>query len=94
MLRPLYLALLFVTAGATLAVQAQTNQTKTNKGLEAPAGAPEHKTTRLLNENYLTPTGETVPHPGESQGAPTSELDRLIEQKDNRVDQSICSNCK
>ncbi len=94
MLRPLYLTLLFVTAGATLAVQAQTNQTQTNKGLEAPAGAPEHKTTRLLNENYLTPTGETVPHPGESQGAPTSELDRLIEQKDNRVDQSICSNCK
>jgi hypothetical protein len=47
----------------------------------------------LLHENYLTSTGETVPHPGASQGAATTDLDRLIEQKNNRLDQSICSNC-
>jgi hypothetical protein len=46
-----------------------------------------------LNENYLAPTGETVPHPGASQGAATTDLDRRIEQKNNRLDQSICSNC-
>jgi hypothetical protein len=47
----------------------------------------------LLNENYLTSTGQTVPRPGVSQGAPPSRLDRRIEDKDNLIDLSICSNC-
>ena len=39
------------------------------------------KDTQLLNENYLTSTGETVPRPGLSQGTPTTSLDRRIEKK-------------
>ncbi|HUI19933.1 MAG TPA: hypothetical protein VLZ74_02665 [Methylocella sp.] len=87
MLKPPCLALLFVTLGGTLMADAQTN------GRETGDDALQRKTPRLLNENHLTSTGETVPHPGESQGAPTTELDRLIEQKDNHLDRSICSNC-
>jgi hypothetical protein len=46
-----------------------------------------------LNKNYLTSTGETVAHPGASQGAATTDLDRRIRQRNDRVIQSICSNC-
>ena len=60
---------------------------------DVAAAAQRHKTSHLLRKNYLTSTGETVPHPGESQGAPTSPLDRRIEQKNNLLDRSICSNC-
>jgi hypothetical protein len=83
MMKPLFVALLCATVTGITVVQAQTG-----------AGpAPRHKAARLLNENYLTSTGETVAHPGASQGAATTGLDRRIEQQNNRVDQSICSNC-
>jgi hypothetical protein len=52
-----------------------------------------HRPAGLLNENYLTSTGQTVPRPGISQGAPPSRLDRRIEERDNRIDLRICSNC-
>jgi hypothetical protein len=84
MAKPLYLALLFVTASATFAVHAQATDFD---------AVSRRKATHLLNQNYLTSTGETVVHPGVSQGAPTSNLDRWIEQQNNRLDQSICSNC-
>jgi len=87
MLKPLTFALLFMTAGGTFAVQAQTT------GPAAPDAASRPKDQRLLNENYLTPTGETVPRPGLSQGPPTTNLDREIQQENNRLDQSIRSNC-
>lgn len=87
MLKPLCFAVLFMTVSGTLAVQAQT------PGSDVAGGASQRRPARLLNENHLTPTGETVPHPGMSQGAPTSSLDRQIWRKDNRLDRSICSNC-
>jgi hypothetical protein len=87
MLKPLYFALFFMTASGTFAVQAQTIGSDTVDAVSQRRAPP------LLNENYLTSTGETVAHPGESQGAPTTDLDRRIEQENNRLDQSICSNC-
>src|SRR5450631_1302500 len=87
MLKALYAALVMVAAGGIVAVQAQT------VGSGAADAASRRHDSRLLNENYLAPTGETVPHPGASQGAATTDLDRRIEQKNNRLDQSICSNC-
>lgn len=87
MLKLIYFALLFMTASGTIAVQAQT------KGPGAGDSAPRPKDQRLLNENYLTPTGETVPRPGLSQGAPTTPLDHKIQQENNSIDKSICSNC-
>jgi hypothetical protein len=75
--------LLIVTASAICPVQAQTVE----------SGGTGDSSRHLLNENYLAPTGETVPRPGVSQGAATTDLDRRIEQKDNSLEQSICSNC-
>jgi hypothetical protein len=81
-MKPLFIALLATIAGICV-VQAQTST----------GPAPPHRATGLLRENYLTSTGETVAHPGASQGAATTDLDRRIEQQNDRVDQSICSNC-
>jgi hypothetical protein len=81
-MKPLIIGLLATIAGITV-VQAQTST----------GPAPRHKVTTLLNENYLTPTRETVAHPGASQGAATTDLDRRIRRRNDRVDQSICSNC-
>lgn len=47
----------------------------------------------LLNQDYLTSTGATVPRPDVSQAAGPTPLDRSIEQQDNRIDDSICKDC-
>jgi hypothetical protein len=83
MMKPLFVALLCATAIGITVVQAQTGTGQ----------VPRHKATRLLNENYLAATGETVAHPGASQGAATTDLDRRIRRRNDRIDQSICSNC-
>jgi hypothetical protein len=82
-MKPLFVALLCATVIGIAVVQAQTGT----------GPAPQHNATRLLNKNYLTSTGETVAHPGASQGAATTDLDRRIRQRNDRVIQSICSNC-
>jgi hypothetical protein len=51
--------------------------------------APGH----LLDQDYLAPTGETVPRPGVPQASGPTALDRKIQQEDNRIDNSICSGC-
>jgi len=79
----LFVALLCATVIGIAVAQAQTDTGPT----------PRHKATRLLNENNLTATGETVPHPGVSQGAATTDLDRRIRRQNDSVVQSICSNC-
>jgi hypothetical protein len=83
MMNPLFVALLCATFTGITVVQAQTGT----------GPATGHKATSLLNENNLTATGQTVAHPGASQGAATTDLDRGIERQNDRVSQSICSNC-
>jgi hypothetical protein len=48
---------------------------------------------QLLDQNYLTSTGETVPRPGVPQASGPTALDRKIQQEDNRIDNSICKGC-
>ena len=48
---------------------------------------------RLLDQDYLTSTGATVPRPGDSQSAGPTPLDRAIQQQDNKIDNSICKGC-
>jgi hypothetical protein len=48
---------------------------------------------QLLDKDYLTSTGETVPRPGVSQGSGPTALDRKIQQEDNKIDNSICKGC-
>jgi hypothetical protein len=63
-----------------------------DNGLVAPElskPAPGH----LLDQDYLAPTGATVPRPGVPQGSGPTALDRKIEQENNRLDNSICRGC-
>jgi hypothetical protein len=47
----------------------------------------------LLNQDYLTSTGETVPRPGVPQSSGTTPLDRAIREQNDRIDNSICTGC-
>jgi len=78
----------WVSSLVAVAVVVATNPVQAQTG-----GSTENKPTGVLNEDYLTSTGQTVPRPGVPQGAPTSDLDRRIEKQNNRIDNSICSNC-
>ena len=63
-----------------------------DNGLLAPEigkPAPGH----LLDQDYLTSTGATVPHPGVPQASGPTPLDRSIQRQDNQIDNSICTGC-
>ena len=75
--------ILLIAPMAVVAAHAQD----TNGGLVAPEiskPTPGH----LLDQDYLTSTGETVPRP-----ASPTPLDRAIQQQDNKIDNSICNGC-
>ena len=91
-MRKLALAAMILTAlmahGAANAQKGGQN----DGGLVAPElskPTPGH----LLNQDYLTSTGETVPRPGVPQASGPTPLDHSLEQQDKRIDKSICSNC-
>jgi hypothetical protein len=63
-----------------------------DKGLVAPElSKPEPG--HLLDKDYTTSTGATVPRPGVPQGSGPTALDRKIQQEDNKIDNSICKGC-
>lgn len=47
----------------------------------------------LLIKPYLTPSGQVVPKPGQSQSGPQAPQEKKAQQKDNQILNSICSNC-
>ncbi len=51
--------------------------------------APGH----LLDQDYQTSTGATVPRPGVPQASGPTPLDRKIRQENNQIDNSICKGC-
>jgi len=49
---------------------------------------------RLLRQDNITATGQTVPRPGEiSQGSTPSKPDDSITRDNNRIERSICKGC-
>jgi len=48
---------------------------------------------KLLTRPYLTPTGQVVAKPGDSQAGPETVPDRKAQQRDDAILKSICSNC-
>ena len=48
---------------------------------------------QLLDQDYQTSTGATVPRPGVPQGSGPTPLDRKIQQENNQIDNSICKGC-
>ncbi|HEX9168892.1 MAG TPA: hypothetical protein VF886_08195 [Roseiarcus sp.] len=88
MTRLKFLAVILTALMASVAAYGQDN----GGGLVAPE-ISKPAPGRLLDQNYLTQTGETVPRPGASQSAGPTPLDRAIQQQDNKIDNSICKGC-
>jgi hypothetical protein len=80
-----------VILAASIASVAAHGQDKDN-GLVAPE-ISKPTPGRLVDQDYLTSTGATVPRPGASQSAGPTPLDRAVQQQDNKIDNSICNGC-
>jgi hypothetical protein len=46
-----------------------------------------------LNSDHLATTGKTLPNPGVPQASGTTEFDRSIQKRDDKIDESICKGC-
>jgi hypothetical protein len=77
----------FFTPTAVIAANGQGDGGYVGPELSRPT--PGH----LLNQDYLTSTGETVARPGVSQSSGETSFDRLIEQQNDRIENSICKGC-
>ena len=86
MVKSLVIAAFLVAATAGVAAYGQ------DKGLVAPE-LSKPAPGQLLDQDYLTSTGATVPRPGVPQASGPTALDRKIEEENNRLDNSICKGC-
>ena len=81
-----------VIAAFLLAATAGAGAYGQDKGLVAPE-LSKPAPGRLLDQDYQTSTGATVPRPGVPQASGPTALDRKIQQEDNQIDNSICKGC-
>lgn len=87
MVKSVSIAIIFTTLMAGVAAKAQNDGGYVAPELEKPAPG------RLLDRDYLTSTGETVPRPGVPQSSGETQFDRFIRQQNDRIDNSICNGC-
>ena len=76
-------ATLGAQTGPTLA-QADASPSRTGDVAAGSAG---------VRSGNITATGATVPNPGASQGAGTTDLDRGVQREDSKIQNSICKGC-
>jgi hypothetical protein len=81
-----------VIAAFLLAATAGVSAYGQDNGLVAPE-ISKPAAGRLLDQDYQTSTGATVPRPGVPQASGPSALDRKIQEEDNKIDNSICKGC-
>ncbi len=86
MAKSMVIAAFLVAATAGVAAYGQDNNLVAPE-LSKPQ--PGH----LLDQDYQTSTGATVPRPGVPQGSGPTPLDRKIQQENNQIDNSICKGC-
>lgn len=58
-----------------------------------PAPAADDASGPGVRSGNITATGQTVPHPGASQSAGTTSLDKGVQAEDNKIQSSICKGC-
>ena len=85
MVKLLLTAIIFFVTFAAVAANGQSDGAYVAPELNKPMPG------RLLDQDYLTSTGETVPRPGVPQSQGETPFDRHIEQENNRIDNSIPS---
>jgi hypothetical protein len=86
------LTLIAIIVSALTSAPAGIAQAQDNGGLVAPELA-KPAPGQLLDQDYLTGTGATVPRPGVPQASGPTPLDRAIRRQNNRIDNSICADC-
>jgi hypothetical protein len=86
MAKLLLTAIIFSLPLAAMAADGQSGGGYVAPELSKPAPG------QLLDEDYLTSTGETVARPSVPQSGETP-FDRYIEQQNDRIDNSICKGC-
>ena len=87
MIKLLLAAIIFSAPLAAVAANRQSDGGYITPELSKPAPG------QLLDEDYLTSTGETVARPGVSQSSGETPFDRYIRQQNDRIDNSICKGC-
>jgi hypothetical protein len=87
MVKVIVIAIFAVSATVGVAAYGQNDNRLVAPELSRPTPG------QLLNQDYLTSTGETVPRPGVPQASGPTPLDRAIQQENNRIDNSICTGC-
>ena len=87
MTKLLLAAIVLIAPFAALAANGQSDGGHVAPELSKPAPG------RLLDQDYLTSTGETVPRPGVPQSSGDTPFDRYMRQQNDRIDNSICSAC-
>jgi hypothetical protein len=87
MTKLLLAAIVLIAPFAALAANGQSDVGYVAPELGKPAPG------RLLDQDYLTSTGETVPRPGVPQSSGDTPFDRYMRQQNDRIDNSICSAC-
>jgi hypothetical protein len=88
MLKLLLIVIIFIAPLSAVAADGQSDGGYVAPELSKPAAG------HLLDENYLTSTGQTVARPGMPQSSGETRFDRYIEQQDDRTDNSICKGCR
>ena len=83
------MAKILIVAGLLLATTAGAFAQSSS----GPSGADEPAGNAGVRSGNITSTGATVPNPGASQSAGTTQLDRGIQREDNRIDSGICKGC-
>jgi hypothetical protein len=87
MVKLLLTAIIFSAPLAAVAADGQSDAGCVAPELSKPAPG------QLLDEDYLTSTGETVAWPGVPQSSGETPFDRYIRQQNDRIDNSICKGC-
>ncbi len=87
MVRSALIVIIFTALTAGVAANAQNDGGYVAPELSKPTPG------RLLDRDYLTSTGETVPRRGVPQASGPTPLDRSIERQNDRIDNGICTGC-
>ena len=78
-----------VLAFASLLLPLATGVAAQEKSLQSDG----MRSKKLLILHHLAPTGAVVPKLGEPQMGPATGVNRQMQQQDDRITHSICSNC-
>jgi hypothetical protein len=87
MVKLMLAAIIFSAPLAAVAADGQSDGGYVAPELSKPAPG------QLLDQDYLTSSGETVARPGVPQSSGETPFDRTIRQQNDRIDNTICDGC-